>query len=415
MTINQLFNKRVSAEWKYNFSLWKMVIDWTVALYIVVPYSIFLAEQYLSWWRIAPNWLDGVPFNLLIAIMSLYACSGAVRLFIKKADQLFLWSQEKWILGLVKRGIAYSVVLGLFQSSCFFLLLAPFFLVHYEVSVTNFAVLFVVTLFAKLILGILKQLVELSFSGFKQVLMLRGIFIFSNLLFVFSIPFLMRNSLVNQLIVIASLLILSLALVYKRINIKGSFLIDVEREQKEELKYVRYLLSMSGKASPKRSKRRTRPLIFRESNLLFKQRTARNGLVELCIKTTVRNRTSLIHYAQLVLIGVLVIGVFPSSFSLVIWLGLAFILTSFITLLWKMPTNSDFFRLFKWHKEDIQYASQKFLFVMTLPGFTVISFFTGFKVFSWNGVFGILPVGVFVVYLMSKLISFYIYMISTRD
>ena len=407
ITPNKLFFKRLISEWKYNFSIWRTVIDWTIALYIVIPLIAFGIDQYWIWWHITPNWLNIIPFNFFIATNVLFAWSGTIRVFIQEADQIFLLNQNKWVKAIIKRGIAYSIVLNLILSFFFFLILAPFLIVHYKISNITLVVLFLITFMSKIALGLLKQIIELYFYGFKQVLLLRGIFIsISSLFITFFHYFILENSLVCYIFIIF-LLIINCILVNKRINIKGSFFDDIEREQNERLKYVNILLGLSGMHIRKPKKQRIRPWLFSKSNLIFKKRTAINGLVELCIKSTLRNKKYVIQYFQFVILCVLTTLAF-SAIGWLIWLGMAFILTNFVSLYWKEVMGSDFVKIFQWKTEDKYYASRKFLFIMTLPGFMLVSFAIGFQSFLWIGAFSILPISVGVVYYMSKIVSYYI-------
>ncbi len=47
-TIKKLFWQRLVSGWKYQYSVWKTVVDWIVALYIVIPFSAIFLEVYLS-------------------------------------------------------------------------------------------------------------------------------------------------------------------------------------------------------------------------------------------------------------------------------------------------------------------------------------------------------------------------------
>lgn len=37
ITPAKLFKKRIVSDWKFQYKVWRMAIDWTVALYIVIP------------------------------------------------------------------------------------------------------------------------------------------------------------------------------------------------------------------------------------------------------------------------------------------------------------------------------------------------------------------------------------------
>ncbi len=267
ITPNNLFIKRLSAEWHNNLRALNLVTDWTVLVYIVIPFVFLGIYQYEIWWRSPPEGLAFIPFNFFVAINAFFAWSGTIRLFIKGADQLFLWSRKNWIRAVVSRGIAYSLVLNFMLTLLLFLILAPFYMGHYEIPLNTLANLFLITFLSKVTVGLLKQFMQLSFSGIKHFFVQKGTFVAFILLFVWSASYLPAGPLPGFVSVII-LLITGSYLVNKRINTKGSFFDDLEREQNESLKYVNLVFNISGISAPKQSKR-TRPLLLRRSNLLF--------------------------------------------------------------------------------------------------------------------------------------------------
>lgn len=49
MTGRALFFQRLFHYWRYQWKVFQTVIDWTVALYIVLPAAAFAVYQYADW------------------------------------------------------------------------------------------------------------------------------------------------------------------------------------------------------------------------------------------------------------------------------------------------------------------------------------------------------------------------------
>lgn len=407
MSPGKLFAKRLFAELKFQFSIWRTTIDWTVALYIVLPAIALGINQYLLWWESPPRWLNLLPVEVLFASCFLFAWSGTIRLFLQEADQLFLLNQKLWLKIIMKYGLIYSFSAAFLLGVFFFALLAPFVLQHYQFSQIQMFILFSITFLTKVFLGLAKQLLSLLLYGWQQFVVIRGMLVLGSLLFVILIPPILNNF----IMFLAAVLLLFIAtgmLSIKRLNYKGSFFADVAREQSEKIKYVSFLLALSGVNIKQPKKQRKRPWLFRSSGIIFKKRNAVNGLVELCIKSTVRNTTRLGQYLLFLCLCGLIILSFEGSMRWLIWLALAFIFVNFVGLYWQESLASEFMQLFPWQPEEKHLALRKFLFSMTLPGFLSISLMAGFQAYSCLGALLIVPVCIVVVFYSCRIVAFYL-------
>lgn len=407
MSPSKLFAKRLSAELKFQFSIWRTTIDWTVALYIVLPAIALGIDQYLSWWIGPPHWLNILPVDLLFAICFLFAWSGTIRLFLQEADQLFLLNQKQWLKKIMKYGLIYSFSADFLLGGFFFAFLAPFILQHYQFSQIQVFILFSITFLSKVFLGLAKQLLSLGFYCWQQFVVIRGILVLGSLLFVILIPRILNNF-IMFLAAILLLIIASGMLSMKRLNYKGGFFADVAREQSEKMKYVRLLLGFSGVNIKQPKKQRKRPWLFYSSGIIFRKRNTVNGLVEVCLKSTVRNTTRLGQYLFFLCLCGLIILSFEGSVKWLIWLALAFILVNFAGLYWKESLATEFMQLFPWKSEDKHLALRKFLFIMTFPGFLLISLMAGFQAYSWLGALLIFPVCIGAVFYICRIVAFYL-------
>lgn len=412
MSPNKLFIRRLTTDWKYKYGVWKTTVDWTVALYIVIPALILGIDQYLQWWKVPLFWVNQVPINILLVVCYLFAWAGSPRIFLEEGDQLFLLNRTKWLKQIIKQGLIYSFLLNSLFSMFFFVLLAPLLMKHYQISSAYFACLFFITLFLKIFLGLAKQLLNLRYYGWKEFIVVKGLLITGSFVFIRIIPYSLNNYIV-AIITMLVLIMFSLILTLIRINFLSHFLADVAREQKQRLKYVSFLLIISGINVKKPKKQRIRPLLFYKSNLIFKKRTPVNGIVEMCIKATLRNNKSVKEYLQLVFVCTLVVFSLPSILKWLIWLVLAFVWVNFVSLYWREIISSETGRIFQWKWKDKIVAFRKFIFLMTIPGFLLISLIVGFQTFSWIGVPLIIPISIIMVFYACRIVTVLVELNST--
>ncbi len=97
MTPRRWFFNRWKADLRFQFRVFSTVVDWTVALYVVIPGLILLVERYAAWWRGEAAWTAEVPSPLLWTAAFLFAWSGPFRLYLEPADQLFMWQRSDWM------------------------------------------------------------------------------------------------------------------------------------------------------------------------------------------------------------------------------------------------------------------------------------------------------------------------------
>jgi len=127
--------------------------------------------------------------------------------------------------------------------------------------------------------------------------------------------------------------------------------------------------------------------------------------VEFGLKSFIRNKGAVILYLQVILFGTLFVLPLPFPWPFLALLAVAFLLASLVRLHWVDEINSEFIRLLPWQEAHKMIAAEKFIFLTTLPGFLILSFFVGLKAFSWIGVILLLPIStLFLRYLVQKMI-----------
>lgn len=118
--IDVVFKRRITDDLKLQLRVFRLVIDWTIALYILTPLLLIGLYHYYTWWQDVPSWVLPIPFELALVLLFLFCWLGRIRLFFQEADLLFLIHDEKWSRGLIKRGISFSFLSHFFSTLSFF-------------------------------------------------------------------------------------------------------------------------------------------------------------------------------------------------------------------------------------------------------------------------------------------------------
>ncbi|WP_366922107.1 ABC transporter permease [Metallumcola ferriviriculae] len=405
-TPGKLFLNRLANEWKFQYGVWKTVFDWTIILYVVVPTIIIIVRQYLLLLHNVPPQFKLMPLELYVGIVFLITWRGRIRLFLEQADQLFLNQNDHWYGGLLKMSIFYYLVKSVVISAALFAVLAPIFFQIYSFTWGQIVRFYVIAVLAKFIFGIFRQLLIRKFHGFKGKLVQIIFFILWGIVFRYLAP-LVISSEAYAMAVIGGVLAIAVTLAVKRISMRGMFLEDWAQAVEEKLKYVGFILSVSGQKVKRPGARRKRPWLFRNSGNIFRIRSGSNILIEFGLKSFLRNKGAVLIYLQVILFGTLFMLSLPAQWRWMVLAVLAFILASLVRLHWVEEFYSDFMQLFPWKQELKHTAAEKFIFITTLPGFLAMSFFYGLTTFSLLGALAAPPIAFFFLrYLVRNIVLF---------
>lgn len=404
LTVNQLFFRRLFTDWKFQYGVLRTVVDWVTALYFFIPALMIAVYQYYTWWHATPLWMDGVSFNIIVMMLSLYASTGTVRLFIVDADQLFLLQRSRYYRSLLKFGILYTFILQFVLSAVVIFILAPFLLLHYDLSLIQIIVLYLFISCYRSNFALLLQRVSNRYSGWRYACLWLGLKVISVILYLLLLEKWISMPLL--LLCVCALLVASAARVARyRLAVRGTFFHDVEYEFKQRMKFAALLFR--GLSVKKQRVRRSHPFLFPNSNLLFRDRTPSNGLVEMCVKSFFRNWAQFKVYIQFVLIGsgVLMLPIVPLWAKWVVWIAFAFIFSQRLKIYWVEVMTSEFVRMFTWKDADRMQAAGKAIFLMALPGFIIVSLAFGFSAFSIVGAIAMIPIGGLLAYGISHTLA----------
>ncbi len=398
-TVKKLFIHRITNEWKYQIRTWRVVIDWTVALYFVVPIIIFVIETYIDWLKAPPIWMHQVTFSMLASILFFFIIQGNIRVFVEEADILFLFQQNQWIRQLNKLGIAYSIVINLFVSLLLFIVLSPFLLSYYKITFFQIIIWYIFFVTLKTLTGVNKQLVYHNFSGWKSGLTKWLIYLVTGIYYCTSLILFDNTSLFFLVIFIPFILLLFL--LHHLMALRNTFFKDIASEQVIKLRYVKFILRTSRKGYGKSSiiLFNKKPWIFSHSNQIFKERNAKNLLAETCLKSVVRNNTNIYDFLNIIVLFIIIALSIPVNWKWIILVIFAFPLAKFVETYWEKTKYNYFTQMFPWKADVYRKAAVKATFIVFSVFFLPISFTLGMTAYSWPGAVLFIVLGEIIGYL----------------
>jgi ABC-2 type transport system permease protein len=342
MTSSKLLFKRLSAEWKYQYSVIKSIADWTIILYLVIPGAVISFFIYRSWWIDMPDWILSVPAALLFLPGYIASWGGNYRTFIQEADKVFLIKNRQLYFALKKGAFFYSLAAGACQAAFIAILLLPFLMGHYGFTVSHAASYFLFFFSCRVCIMWLKTKLRLIDRKILRILSNLGSFVLLSWLvqLVFSL-WLGGNLLFFNM---AAILLLATGIFLYSRNLPRTHTFDNEAaiDREERVKYVGLIFQLSYEVEmPAASAVRKKPFLFRNSKRIFKKRTASAGFLEVFVKVFLRNPSYWTGYLQIISVTTAAIVLIPAIWiKALIAIGFLIMMFSWLQMIWGKITVS---------------------------------------------------------------------------
>ncbi|MFB0636478.1 ABC transporter permease [Bacillus rugosus] len=290
MNGRSLFFRRLFDYYRYQFRVFHAVIDWTVALYIVLPGLAFVIYQYIDLMNgrgLFYEWSEMMEWRWLYAVCVLIVCTGSIHTFLMEADKVFLLQKKEMIYQLKRYALVYSFLVTLAKWLLLFFIVLPF--ISYSVHVTlaeSIALLCYLfglhTFFLSLKQDRIRKPRSIS-RRIAEILFRVVLFSGSAVLIVFT---------EWRLLALIGTLFLIFAFVrgLKKAASFSAFEGEVTEEKKSRLALAGLVMMSQEAGIPKvKDRMRRKPLLYRNSNRIFKRRTICTGYKELFFKVMLRN------------------------------------------------------------------------------------------------------------------------------
>lgn len=372
MTIDALFRRRLISNWKQRMAAWRLVVDWTIALYFVIPILGIIIYNYIALWTQSAAWASFIPLVAIYFLFFLNTCRGELQYFLEEGDQLFLRQRSKWIIGLRKRGVTYSLLKSALVTDLLAYAMLPLLLYEFNWSVMQVFVCALFSFICKLYTIILRQNIENNTTRFRRFFYQLLLYMALALVFFSAMVYLTDRPLILSAICMAAIYPLYRFMQEMTVD-QQYFAAEIQREQRAIEKSRSFAMGQAG-IKRKGWYTPTKPLIFRKSTRFFKQRTAVNIIAESAFKSFFR-RWSLVQlylqYTVLICIAILVST--PVWLKVLVWfLGIA-LLVYWLKSYWKEVLDSAYYKLLKFSFGTLMKAEEKTLLMLILPSYTLVT------------------------------------------
>lgn len=308
MIAKRLFWMRVSRYMKQQWKTVRLIVDWTIFLYGVIPFLIWAGYSYWLVWEGNIDWLRDVPYLLWAILFGWVMWQDRMFVWVERAD-LILVADCRLIRQLKWYSVVYQMTQHLIQYGFYLLLIAPILYVKGRTTVEIFA------------FGAALFLLSWCHAWIQYQLRLRHVHLMKRLLvvliaFVGVYALLIESVLLGVLIgslMVTCALYVGEGWVSKHPNIGR----EIEIGERERASFDRVLLTTSG-AIEKTSDRK-RPL--------YRPRPNRFGTVRRTMALLMYFRTSSHRnlWFRLIPLGITSVILLPSWFKLVVPIYLLYV------------------------------------------------------------------------------------------
>ncbi|MCR8645700.1 ABC transporter permease [Paenibacillus sp. N1-5-1-14] len=385
MNVKQLFLHRIRYNASFQRRVISLVIDWIIALYFVVPAVLIGGYQYFVLWKQPPAWFAFLPIVFVFFIMKLLGSVGNNRYFIEGADQLFILQRDQWYKKIIQYGFLFSLGKRLIMMCLIVFLFAPWLYAQLGFGGLQLASLVIGGTLFIFIEKIILERISYTYRGWKYYFIripfvLMGIALFIGFGYVVTyLPWLGLGMTLVMLVLLPSVRAW-------RVSWKGTFFEQVDREV--EMKTRLLSLMMKQVDDKKKPTRRKRPILFRQSNRLFRKYTPVKGVAESLIKVFTRDSGQVGLYLRLAIPISAAMLVVPLFAKWILWGAAIFVLKIWMRSWAKNALQADFLQLFSLSdrfRHDVVLTTSYWL---ALPGLLVISALGGISAFGWMGLVG---------------------------
>lgn len=386
----QLFNRRIISHWREQIAIIRTAADWTVLLYLIIPGGLLGGRLYYGFWNHElPAWSALLPFMIIPSIFVILLSTGGMLLLLQEGDLLFLRQRKIWVTTILRRGIIYSLLMTTMKMIAAFLLLLPFIIRGYGLTMTAAMSLLLMTVACSWCVKLFGHLVRVQRHGWRRWLwqipataLPCGIY--------FRAALLWDTHLLLVWLTAALFVTASIWAIRYRLKLQGTFVNDVREDLKQRMKIASILLrGVLDKPRPTRYK----PWIFRKSQPLLSSKQPESRLSAAAIKALVRNPAHLTLYLQFTGVSMVAIFIVPAVLKWLIFIVLTALLTYWLFSFWSLFISDDYIGILPFTKEQKAEAGSRAVPILLMPFTVVCSAVVCFPLYAWWGLILFIPVG----------------------
>jgi len=338
--------------WRKSASAWRMTLDWTVVLYLVLPALWVAGGMYADLFRHPPDWLGRVPEWAPAAILAVLMVRARLRTFAEYGDGLFLRASGKWVRGMAATGLAYTMAARLAVAGVATALLLPPLAATAGWGFGQGALLAAAAGFMGFVWTCARDAAERRWLGARRVLAvnaLRAAFIAA---WIPAARWLVGGDEPAAAVAFnAALAACSALLGWRRTMVSGTFAHELEAERQAYADNVGWVLMDTEKAPTPPAGRR--PWVLRNPRPLLKRRSEPARIAELWLRSLLRDGAQTATLLRFACLGITAVWLPPLWLAAIAWIGMIALLALWLDGLWDRWLSERYMALFGW-QEDVR-------------------------------------------------------------
>ncbi|MDO7908270.1 ABC transporter permease [Paenibacillus sp. JX-17] len=336
----QLFRRRFKEYMTSQFRVLRLAADWTVLLYIIIPALLYGGFAYSALWREPlPAWALQLPFTIELVLLQILMLAGTVHYYLEEADSLFIRQHSSWVLTIKRFGMRWSLIswnaVILFALG----LLSPLLVRGIRLTAAGMLLLAGWTVAVTSIQMLVTHAVRVSGQGWRTKLALLSARSGLSLLYV-GIAVQSRHPWLIALCTAAGFSLLPL---FARWRLRHSAWDGEVREDLHHRMRLTSILLSQAVDKPKRVPRRS--FLFKGSRRLLPVRSERGRIVDLCLKSMLRDGSQRLLYLQLIGFGAVAVLLPPAWIGVIIGFVMLLLQAYWLYGVWGAFTASGFYQL----------------------------------------------------------------------
>ncbi|MDN4602791.1 ABC transporter permease [Paenibacillus sp. F6_3S_P_1C] len=375
-----LYRRRRKEHFNEQLKNLKLVVDWTVWVYLLVPGLLYLSGWYVSLWsKPLPSWTTGLTLPALTGLIDIVMLTGGIIIFVEEADVLFLKSRSLWMRTLMRQGIYRACLQHLGKMIAITALTAPLWSRVYDMSFIQIALIAIwfgaVASFQVIVL----HMTKVRYTGWRRWLRMVPLAIVMGIITI-GATFWMHGQIWTLLAGIVAAILLLIMVGRMRLEMKGTFEGDVREDLRERLKLTALILSRSI-TKPKAP--RTRTVIFRKPRKLLRHRSISNRTAEIAFKAFFRNTSTMKLYLQLGGLSIAAVALPPFPVNVIVCGLLIIMLSVLFYRSWDVFATSDYVQLVSYDAEALNQAATTMVRMLFVPIGILMGYSMGAAWLGW--------------------------------
>ncbi|SFI01434.1 MULTISPECIES: ABC transporter permease [unclassified Bacillus (in: firmicutes)] len=366
--IRTLFYKRLFHEMKRKWKAVRSVVDWTIALYAVVPVLVFSWIYYASLWKNGPKDEDVLYLSIGLFVFYISTYSRGVRSFLEQADSLFLIQFPDRIKQMMKYGMIYSFCRICFTSALVTILFLPILLKSLHGTGIQAFFCFVFLTYFRFALSLLQRYIDVRFHKQWQVIIIKNILFCVGIVYIgLACRYILQHPFYTILFFVF-LLIISFFLVKEKMEYHRFFFKEIEKEKGEEMRWTTQIMAIGGQVQKPTTT--AKPWLFPRSKRILLGNSNDARIIEAFLKEYFRSGDASGFYIQVIFASAIAIWRAPWWIAVIVISFALFAIYRYSSDKWKVFSGKLFLQLYC-PEGKILWLSQKAKAYLIIPALCV--------------------------------------------